>query len=311
MSFPYISIIIPTKNAGSRIDYVLKAIFSNKINFATEVIIIDSGSCDQTKDIISGYPVKFIAISPASFSHGGTRNLAAQIAKGKILIFLTQDAIPRDENWLISLIEGFKIPGVAGIFGRQLPNKYSSPIESFFLSYLYPGSQIIKDSVDPDNCLLRDIFFSNVNSAILRSEWEENKFDEKLIMSEDQDWAKRILLKRKKIIYEPSAAVLHSHRYTMLELIGRNFDSGMSLKNIVNAPFQRSARYEINFLKEGIRFLIRNRFYANLAIFPFYEFLRLLAFSLGFHSRYLPWFLKKRISQNKIYWLSHIKNTPL
>ncbi|MCX5704030.1 MAG: hypothetical protein NT066_06045, partial [Candidatus Omnitrophica bacterium] len=89
-----------------------------------------------------------------------------------------------------------------------------------------------------------------------------------------------------------------------LELVRRNFDSGMSLKNIVNAPFKRSVRYEINFLKEGIRFLIKNRFYISLIIFPFYEFVRLFGFSLGFHSKYLPWFLKKRISQNKIYWLS-------
>lgn len=310
-SLQYISIIIPTKNAGNKLDTVLKAVFSNKTNFGLEVIIIDSGSTDETKNIVSKYPVKFIEINPSSFSHGGTRNLGAKFAQGGILVFLTQDAIPINENWLVSLIEDFKISGVAGIFGRQLSNEDSSPIERFFLSYLYPDSQIIKDSVDPDNCLLRDIFFSNVNSAILRSEWEENKFNEKLIMSEDQDWAKHILLKRKKIIYQPMAAVLHSHGYTMLELIRRNFDSGMSLKNIVNASFKRSVRYEINFLKEGIRFFIKNRFYIYLIIFPFYEFVRLFGFSLGFHSKYLPRFLKKRISQNKIYWLSQIKNMPL
>lgn len=279
---PYVSIIILTKNGQDTLERVLKAVFNSRVDFEYEVIAIDSGSTDNTKKILSGYPVKLIEIPPFSFSHSGTRNLGAQRASGSILVFLTQDAIPADERWLSNLIEDFKIPEVAGIFGRQLPYEDSFAIERFFLFYVYPDFKIIKDSLDPNNCLLKDVFFSNVNSAILKSEWEEHRFDENLIMSEDQEWSKAMLLRGKKIVYQPGAAVFHSHKYSILELIRRNFDSGMSLKKIVNAPLRRSIGYEAGYLSEGIRFFIKNRFYRYLIIFPFYELARLFSFCLGF-----------------------------
>ena len=194
---PYVSIIIPTKNAGDKFDSVLKGIFNNKPNFDFEVIVIDSGSTDTTKEIIAKYPVVLIDIPPISFSHGGTRNLGAQNAKGEILVFITQDAIPRDENWLSNLVENLQDKSVAGVYGRQIPNEDSSPLEKFFLSYVYPDSKIVKQSIAPKNCLLSEIFFSNVNSAIRKSDWENHNFNEHLIMSEEQEWAKHMLIKSK------------------------------------------------------------------------------------------------------------------
>ncbi len=302
MSQTKVSIIIPTKNPGYKLDTVLKSIFSSKVNFTFEIIIVDSGSEDCAKSIISKYPVTLIEIPPHSFSHGGSRNAGAARACGDILVFLTQDAVPRDDRWLANLLRGFDIPGVVGIYGRQLPSREASPIESFFSNYLYPERSILKESIDINSCLLSDIFFSNVNSAILRSEWERTKFNEDLIMSEDQDWAKRILIQRKKILYEPEAAVFHSHHYSGWQLIQRNFDSGMSLRGIVKAPLGRSMSYEIGYLKSGFSFFLKNRNYLYLLIFPIYEAARLTGFSLGFFSGYLPKWAKKIISQNKTYW---------
>lgn len=298
---PYASIIIPTKNAGKQLDSVFEAIFKNFPHFSFEVIVVDSGSTDATKDMISKYPVKLIEIPPSSFSHGGARNLGARSAEGKILVFLTQDAVPAD-NWLSSLVKDFEDSNVAGVFGSQLPKKDSSPLEKFFLGYLYPDRRIIKDSINPDDCLLSEIFFSNVNSAVRKSLWQNTRFNEKLIMSEDQEWSKNMLMKRMKIIYEPSAAVYHSHKYTFAEIIRRNFDSGMSLKGMVNAPLKRSFRCEMDYLKSGFSFFLKNKSYLSLLVFPFYETARMLGFFLGFHNRFLPLFLKKFLSQNKAYW---------
>jgi len=302
VSSPKVSIIIPTKNAGKKLETVLKAIFSCKVNFELEIIAVDSGSCDETKSILSKYSATLINILPHSFSHGGSRNIGAARACGDILIFITQDAVPSDDSWLSNLLSGFDIPGVVGVYGRQLPNEDSSPIEEFFSKYLYPDKRIIKDSVDVNSCLLSDIFFSNVNAAALKSEWEHIKFNEDLIMSEDQDWAKRMLMQGKKILYEPSAAVFHSHRYSLWQLIQRNFDSGMSLNGIVKAPLRRSMGYELNYLKSGFQFFMEQKKYLYFLIFPFYEAVRLCGFALGFFSRYLPMRLKKFMSQNKAYW---------
>jgi rhamnosyltransferase len=299
---PYTSIIIPTKNGGDRLDLVLKALFKSKTDFDYEIIAIDSGSTDNTKEILSRYPVRLIEISPSSFSHGGTRNLGVRHARGDIAVFITQDAIPVDERWLVHLVKYFRDMEVAGVYGRQIPDTDTSPLDTFFSNYLYPDHEIVKDSVDPKDCILRDIFFSNVNSAIRRSVLEEHAFNEKMIMSEDQEWARRMLIQGRKIVYNPDAAVYHSHRYTATEIIKRNFDSGMSLKGVVHAPLGRSLAYEIDYLCSGLRSFLTRGLYRYLFIFPFYEFARMLGFLMGFHSRFLPVRIRKALSQNKIYW---------
>lgn len=299
---PYVSIIIPTKNAGSRFALVLKRILASKVPFGYEIIVVDSGSIDGTKRLIGGYCVKFIEIAPSSFSHGGARNIGADNAQGEILVYLSQDALPKDEYWLANLTSGFNDPSVAGIFGRQIPNDGASPLEMFFLQYTYPDYRIVKGSVNPRNCTLQDIFFSDVNSAIRRCEWKENRFKEGLVMSEDQAWAKDILMKNKKIIYEPAATVFHSHNYSVGRLIMRNFDSGLSLKNITSAPFRRNFLYELRYIKSAMSHFYKNNLCLCLVIFPFYEFFRLLGFLAGRYSRCLPLWLKKALSQNKAYW---------
>jgi rhamnosyltransferase len=298
----YVSIIIPTKNAGNKLDAVLKGIFKNKVDFEYEVIIIDSGSKDNTKDIISKYPVRLIEIEPLSFSHGRSRNIGAEVAKGEILVYLTQDAIPADENWLSNLVKGFKDSEVAGIFGRQIPDKDTPPIEKFFLQYLYPKYRIIKYSVNPYNCSLQDIFFSNANSALRKYEWKQNKFREDLIMSEDQAWAKDMLVKKRKIIYEPEAMVYHSHHYSLIRIMMRNFDSGLSLKGIIKTSSIKGFLWEIKYIKSAIVYFFRSRYYKDLFKFPFYELFRLLGFFLGTYSQFLPMGMRKALSQNKVYW---------
>ena len=138
---PRASIIILCKNAAQKIDSVLKGIFAGRTDFAYEVIIIDSGSRDGTKDIIAKYPVKVIEIPPNLFSHGGTRNTGASLAGGEFIVFLTQDAVPKDEYWLSRLLDNFSDSGVAGVYGRQLPEDDSPPMEKFFLSYVYPDKK--------------------------------------------------------------------------------------------------------------------------------------------------------------------------
>ena len=47
-----VSIVIPTKNGGDRLKEVLEAVFSQKTEYKYEVICVDSGSTDNTLNII-------------------------------------------------------------------------------------------------------------------------------------------------------------------------------------------------------------------------------------------------------------------
>ena len=70
--------------------------------------------------------------------------------------------------------------------------------------------------------------FSNVNSAIPRSLLLEFPFAEDLIMSEDHEWSRRMLLAGYSIVYEPRAVVVHSHEYSIAGAFRRFFDSGVT-----------------------------------------------------------------------------------
>ena len=85
-----VSIVIPTKNAGDLLDKVLNAVFTQKTDYTYEVICIDSGSSDNTLDVIGRYPVKLYQIAPSEFGHGKTRNFGASKGTGKFIVFITQ-----------------------------------------------------------------------------------------------------------------------------------------------------------------------------------------------------------------------------
>jgi len=201
------SIVILTKNAGSDFQDTLGAIYAQKYSGKFGVIIVDSGSTDNTLEIAQTHPTKVHQIKPEGFGHGKTRNLAASLATGDYLVFLTQDAVPATDKWLSNLIRNLKDSKVAGVYGRQIPRRGTRPMESFFLNTKYPLAKVVK-SAGRGKLDMRTIFFSNANSAIRKEIWEKYPFDDSLIMSEDQEWARKVLLAGYEIIYDPGAASL-------------------------------------------------------------------------------------------------------
>ncbi|MBW1679184.1 MAG: glycosyltransferase family 2 protein, partial [Deltaproteobacteria bacterium] len=120
---PSVSVVIPTKNGEATIDAVLKTIFQQPVPEDPEIIIVDSGSQDQTLTIAKQYPVSIIRIHPQDFNHGETRNHGIRASKGEFIVLITQDAEPANEHWLSNILKGFADPQVAGVYARQIPRE--------------------------------------------------------------------------------------------------------------------------------------------------------------------------------------------
>lgn len=232
------SILLLTKNGACDLERLLPAVYSQRDVAPFEVIAIDSGSTDATLEVLSRFPVRLQQIKPQDFHHARTRNLAAGLACGRILVFLSQDAIPASDAWLRTLISNFDDPKVAAVYGRQFPKPNSSVEREDALDTIYGGQKVIKDPAHRNGIGYRFYHFSDVNAAIRRTVWQEEPFPENLKIFEDLGIAKKILDRGWKIVYDPQAAVFHSHSHTTLGLFKRYFDIGYTLRilDIWQAP---------------------------------------------------------------------------
>ncbi|HUV45515.1 MAG TPA: glycosyltransferase family 2 protein [Dehalococcoidia bacterium] len=295
------SIVILTKNAGGDFQDTLGAIFAQKYPGEFEVIIVDSGSTDHTLEIAQTHPTKIHQIKPEDFGHGRTRNLAASLAIGDYLVFLTQDAVPATDKWLSNLIRNLKDSKIAGVYGRQIPKKGTRPMESFFLNTRYPLSRMVK-SAGQGKVDMNTIFFSNANSAFRKEIWGKYPFDDSLIMSEDQEWAKKVLLAGYEIVYDPEAAVYHSHNYSLKTAFQRYFDSGVSLNQFAGKEYGSFTSEGLAYTKNELKFLISNGYMKWLPYAILYDLAKFFGVSLGKREKYLPLGVKRRLSLYSYHW---------
>jgi rhamnosyltransferase len=114
-----ISVIVPVKNGEATIKECLDAIIRQTIYPSIEIIIIDSGSTDNTLEILKTFPVRLITIEPGSFNHGLTRNMGAGAAAGKLLYFTVQDAKLASIDALEKMAGHFENEQVASVCGNQ------------------------------------------------------------------------------------------------------------------------------------------------------------------------------------------------
>ena len=297
----YISIIILTKNAGSILKAVLDGVFSQNYG-SFETIIIDSGSTDDTLKIVKKYPLKIFRIKPSEFGHGKTRNLGAKLAKGKYVVYLTQDAIPKSKLWLEELLKPFSSKEVAGVYGRQIPKEEENALDKLFFLALYGEKAIEWTS---GSYTSGDNIFSDANSAIKKDLLLENPYKNDIIVSEDYEWANRIMQKGYKIVYQPKAEVIHSHTYNLFSLFKRNFDIGVSYKYIKNF------NDNVGFLKKGTKLfiteaqcLIKEKKAHLLPSIFIRDIVRFIAINLGKSESIFPKYIKKHyLSAQRWYWV--------
>ena len=242
---PLASVVILTFNGERYLREVLDAVFRQTASFPYEVIVIDSGSADGTLDIVRSYSARMHEIPNSEFNHGETRNLGARLARGQFVVYLTQDATPASESWLEYLVDAFEIgPTVAAVYGLHTPRPDCDPItkrdmEEFFLM-MGPKNQATARYIEDGEGGWEEYqrsegiigFYSDVNSCLRKSTWEKIPY-RALDYAEDQAFGRDILQGGYWKVYEPRAAVIHSHSYPLLEYFRRQFDEYQGLRQSI------------------------------------------------------------------------------
>lgn len=228
-----VSVVIPTKNAGTLFRDTLNALTSQEYEDQIELVVIDSGSTDDTISLAKSHGAIVKSIPPGEFNHGVTRNLGIEMASGEIIVLMSQDAIPGDKYLVKNFVTAFEDPQVAGAYARQLPRADADLLTKRNLNQWLTGRvteeiRWIQDwnAYKKLTPMQRHQFynFDNVCSAIRKNVWRAIPFRTN-DFGEDIDWSQQALEAGWKIAYWPKSYVIHSHSRSFMYDYRRNLQT--------------------------------------------------------------------------------------
>lgn len=300
-----ISIIIPTRNGSDTLRELLAAL-TIQSRQADEILVIDSDSDDDTVETAASYGAVVHKIELNNFDHGGTRTMAARMAQGDILVFLTQDVLPASPAMLENLTAPISnSDDVSLSYGRQLPSFQATEIAAHLRNFNYPSESLVKTFADRQKLGFQTVFVSNSCAAYRHSSLAEiGYFEADLIFGEDSCAAGRLLENGGKIAYSAEAAVYHSHNYSWSEEFCRYFDIGVfhdSQKWLLDSYGGAGGR-GLDYTQSGLTYLWGRRSYRMIGDFMVRVGLKFCGYRLGRTHRLLPSKLAAKLSMNQGWW---------
>ena len=203
-----ISFVIRTKNEGDFLEKTCSLIRnSNLLRLKVEIIIVDSGSSDNTLSIAKKYADQILNIPPKDFTWGYALNLGIDVASGDAICLISGHCYIDNSITNIESIYNYLMKSdYACLYGRQIGNIKLDKMEAVELSETYPN--IVKDS---SRGQIPGI--SNACCILKKEIWEKYKFDECAQSAEDGIWYKAIVSAGYRAIYYPGMTVIHGHPF--------------------------------------------------------------------------------------------------
>ncbi len=225
-----ITIICPLYNAEKYIKQLDTSIKNQKNIDIKEIKYILTESNDNTEEILIDINAKYLKIKKEEFSHSLSREKAAMEATSNVVVFITQDIMPDNENWLKNLVYPIFSGEVHACYSRQLCDNDS--IEKYTRQFNYKDHSFIVTKDDIDKMGLKTFFFSDASSAIDTNIFKSlNGYDgKKLPTSEDMYIAYKLIMSGYKIKYCADSIIHHSHTFTFKQYYDRYKLIGMFFK---------------------------------------------------------------------------------
>lgn len=255
-------------------------------------------------DFTERYPnVKVYHLSRREFDHGGTRHLGVMHSDADVFVVMTQDAIPVDDDLIRNLTEGLTDKAAVS-YARQLPAADADEWERISRYFNYPAVSCVKTAADRKALGIKTFFCSNVCAAYRRDIYDElGGFIRHTIFNEDMIYAAGAVQAGYSIVYQAGARVIHSHNYTNMQQLRRNFDLGVSQAEHPEVFRSVSSESEGGrLMRTAWRYLKKRRRLYKFPAFLVQCCFKYAGFVLGKNYRRLPrkWVLG--ITSNIEYW---------
>jgi glycosyltransferase involved in cell wall biosynthesis len=183
-----------------------------------EVIVVDNNSGDGTETVVKKYqdraefPLPYIREAKRGLSY--SRNAGVQIARGKFVAFLDDDA-EADPRWLSAFLNVFEsAPEICVVGGKIIP-KWDAIRPKWLTDDLLNNYSMLdlgesrKMLTWPEHVLGTSCFRKSVFDEVGKFEPQLGRIGDMLVGNEDTEIQKRIFRAGKKVAYTPEAVVWH------------------------------------------------------------------------------------------------------
>lgn len=255
------SIIIPAYNEEKTLPLCLKSLFRQTIETEKfEVIVVDDGSSDTTKDVALSYPVRYIFQN--NQGPAVARNAGAKVAEGDWIFFIDADCEPAID-WLEEMIKSTQngASGVQGAYLTKQTNLIPKLVQlEFDDRYLLMSNYEKIDLVATYSAgFAKDIFLAN------------HGFDPNFpkANNEDTEFSYRLSKAGYKLVFASKAFVYHQHPSTLLAYLRTKFWRGYWRMEVYKNYPQKAIKdkYTTNNLKIQVISLLVALFALLMTIF--------------------------------------------
>jgi glycosyltransferase involved in cell wall biosynthesis len=263
-----ISVLIRTYNSERTLDLLLSKL---DLCEGDEILIVDSGSTDRTRNIASQFGAAIIE-APLPFNYSTSLNAGFSHARNPLVLVLSSHSIPQVPN-LLSLFRNAAARSPLDVVVFYAPSTMSGRSDAAFpadhISYFsekdYPYTSAV--------C-------GNGNALYRRSGWEELIFDESKITAEDKIWITEMIRRGFHYAYLPTARTINKNQASLLYMYRKGYRDARAQRAPDHKPM---SLYQ---LAGALKGMVRRLFFEGIG---WGNFVRYTAHNLGqFTASYRP-----------------------